>query len=160
MGIRLKYGRFFEDADGPQRRAIIVNETFVKTFWPGVSDPVGRRIRGNDKNSPWMTVVGMVEDIRHYGLEKPMRPGVYVPLAQSPSSTMTVAVRTNGEPDAFGATARAAVREMDPDLPIVPCADDGRRAAAIARAARVVFVAARAVRPDGARACPWRYVTE
>jgi predicted permease len=118
MGIRLKHGRFFEDGDGPKRRAIIVNQTFVRTFWPGVTDPVGRRIRGNGKDSPWMTVVGMVEDIKHYGLEKPMIPGVYVPLSQGPSATMTVAVRTTGEPDGFVATARAAVRDLDPDLPL------------------------------------------
>jgi predicted permease len=117
MGIRLKSGRFFNDADGRNgNRVIIVNETFVKTFWPAVADPVGRRIRGNGPKSPWMTVVGMVGDVKHYGLERPMRPGVYVPLVQRPSSTMSVVIRTPGDPAAFTPTARALVREMDPDL--------------------------------------------
>jgi predicted permease len=119
MGIRLKRGRFFDDHDrGKTDPVIIVNETFVKTFWPGVSDPVGRRIRGTSKNAPWMRVVGMVGDIRHYGLERPMRPGIYVPLAQAPNNSMTVAIRTAGGPAALAPTARGVVRELDPDLPL------------------------------------------
>jgi putative ABC transport system permease protein len=116
MGIRLKSGRFFNDQDGRgDRQSIIVNETFVKTFWPGVTDPVGRRIRRSAK-APWMTVVGFVADVKHYGLEKEMRPGVYVPLWQTPSTSMTVALHTTGDPAGLTASARAAVRELDPDL--------------------------------------------
>jgi predicted permease len=116
MGIRLKRGRFFTAQDGPpDHRAIIVNETFVKTFWPGVDDPLGRRV-GRAEQKRWMTVVGVVEDVKHYGLEEPMRPGVYLPLTAAPSATMTVAIRTKADPQAFTATARAAVRELDPAL--------------------------------------------
>jgi predicted permease len=116
MGIRLKTGRFFSERDGPGvNRAVIVNETFARTFWPGVADPVGRRI-GDARENEWMTVVGTVEDVKHYGLELPMRPGIYVPLQQFPSGTMTVALRTAGDPAAFTGTARAAIRELDPDL--------------------------------------------
>lgn len=118
MGIRLKAGRFFNDQDGRgDNRAVIVNETFVKTFWPGVTDPVGRRIRHSPK-SRWMTVVGMVGDVKHYGLERPMRPGVYIPLWQESSNSMTVALRTSGDPSSLTNTARAALRELDPDLPL------------------------------------------
>ena len=117
MGIRLKTGRFFQQSDGRNGNlSIIVNETFTKTFWPGVADPVGRRIRGNGPKAPWMTVVGMVGDVKHYGLERPMRPGIYVPLVQSPGRTLSVVVRTAGDPAAFAPAARAAIREMDPDL--------------------------------------------
>jgi predicted permease len=117
MGIRLKSGRFFTAEDGRgDNRVLIVNETFVKTHWPGVADPVGRRIRGNDDDAPWMTVVGFVEDVKHYGLERPMRPGIYLPLRQSPSTTLSVAIRTAGDPAAFTATARPVVRDLDPDL--------------------------------------------
>jgi predicted permease len=116
MGIRLKRGRFFTAQDGPpDHRAIIVNETFVKTFWPGVDDPIGRRV-GRAEQKRWMTVVGVVEDVKHYGLEEPMRPGVYLPLGQAPSATMVVAIRTRADPQAFTATARAAVRDLDPTL--------------------------------------------
>jgi predicted permease len=119
IGVRLKTGRFFIDQDGVGgHRAIIVNESFVKAFWPGVTDPVGRRIRQpSEKNDqPWTTVVGMVEDLRHYGLERPMRPGVYLPLRQAPSRSMSVVIHTKGDPQALTATAQATVRELDPDL--------------------------------------------
>jgi predicted permease len=117
MGIRLKTGRFFTAHDGRDgNRVLIVNETFARTFWPGVSDPVGRRIRGTGRNSPWMTVVGMTEDVKHYGLERPMRPGIYLPLTQTSSSSMAVTIRTIGDPAAFTPLARAALRELDPDL--------------------------------------------
>jgi predicted permease len=119
MGVRLKAGRFFEEEDGREgSHVLIVNETFVKTFWPGVTDPVGRRIRGTGKTSPWMRVVGMVEDVRHYGLERPMRPGIYVPLRQHPAGTLSVAIRTAADPASFTPTARAALRALDPELPL------------------------------------------
>jgi predicted permease len=119
MGIRLKSGRFFDEQDRRDgNRVVIVNETFARTFWPGVADPVGRRMRNNNAKAPWMTVVGLVQDVKHYGLERPMRPGIYQPLSQSMSRTMNVAVRTAGDPAAFTATARGAMRELDPELPM------------------------------------------
>jgi predicted permease len=128
MGIRLKSGRFFDGRDGrepqpedPTRRSprvAIVNESFVKTFWPTVADPVGRRFKFNDDGAPWMTVVGVVRDIRHYGLERPMRPGVYFPLPANPVSTLTVALRTSGDAGALAGSARAAIRDLDAELPM------------------------------------------
>jgi predicted permease len=122
MGIRLKSGRFFEPQDGrrgpDQERIVIVNETFARTFFPGIENPVGRRIRSSGDDAPWNRVVGYVEDVKHYGLERPMRPGVYWPLAQRPVDTLAVAIRTDGEPDALTGSARAAIRELDPELPL------------------------------------------
>ena len=117
MGIRLKSGRFFAPDDGRgDNRVVIVNETFVKTFWPNVQDPVGRRIKGTGRTSPWMTVVGYVADVKHYGLERPMRPGIYVPLRQTPSLTMSVVLRSSGEAAAIVPMVRGVLRELDPDL--------------------------------------------
>jgi predicted permease len=119
MGIRLKSGRFLETTDLSSRAAVaIVNETFAKTFWPGVADPVGRRFRSGGTNAPWITVVGYVEDVKHYGLERPMRPAIYFPLSRNRFNTLTVAVRTSGDPAAFTATARAALHELNPELPM------------------------------------------
>jgi predicted permease len=128
LGIRLKSGRLFDDRDGreaqpadPARRSprvAIVNETFAKTFWPDVADPVGRRFKYNEDQAPWMTVVGLVHDIKHYGLERPMRPGVYFPLPAVPVSTITVTLHTTGDPGALTASTRAALRELDPELPL------------------------------------------
>ena len=117
MGVRLREGRFFterEIVDGFDKDSpIIVNETFVKTFWPGGGSPIGKRVRNGEK-APWRTVVGVVHDIKHYGLELPVRPGVYIPVPIL--SGMTVAVRTAGDPAAIGPAARAALREIDPEV--------------------------------------------
>jgi predicted permease len=121
MGIRLKRGRFFTDADGregaEQGSAIVVNEAFAKLKWPDGRDPIGQRVRGGEK-SPWLTVVGIAGDVKHYGLERDVRPGVYVPLPRIPLSTMSFAVRTAGDPAALIPAARAIVRELDPELPV------------------------------------------
>lgn len=130
MGIRLKDGRFFTAQDGHERLGndepfgpnaktgtIIVNETFAKTFWPNGESPVGKRIRNNDK-APWLTVVGYVADVKHYGLEQPMRPGVYYALPRIPQAGLTVVLKTDGDPTQLTATVRGIVRKMDPELPI------------------------------------------
>ncbi len=121
MGIRLKEGRFFTAQDGREgstkEGTIIVNETFAKTFWPTGESPVGKRIRSNEK-APWMTVVGFVADVKHYGLEQPMRPGVYYALPRIPQSGLTVVLKTTGDPTALAAAVRGIVQKMDPELPI------------------------------------------
>lgn len=122
MGIRLKSGRFFDARDGrrgpDEERVVIINETFAKTFFPGVENPVGRRMRSTGRDAPWNRVVGYVEDVRHYGLERPMRPGIYWPLAERPVETMAVAIKTDGDPEALTASARSALRELDSELPL------------------------------------------
>ena len=118
MGIRLKDGRVFTDADAvdtfSKESVVVVNETFVKTFWPGGGSPIGQRVRSGEK-APWRTVVGVVHDVKHYGLEQPMRPGLYLPITTL--SGMTVVLRTAGDPAAIAPAARAALREVDPELP-------------------------------------------
>jgi predicted permease len=121
MGIRLKRGRVFNDRDGREGAeapgVIVVNETFANTLWPDGRDPIGQRVRQGDK-APWLTVVGVVADVRHYGLERAVRPGVYVPLPRILLSTMSFAVKTAGDPDALIGSARTIVRDMNPELPI------------------------------------------
>jgi len=120
MGIRLREGRFFTAGEGREGStkdgAIIVNETFAKTFWPKGEGPVGKRIRNNEK-APWLTVVGLVADVKHYGLEQPVRPGVYYAWPRIPVSGLTVALKTSGDPAALAGAVRAIVQKMDPELP-------------------------------------------
>jgi predicted permease len=123
MGIRLEEGRFFtahDRAPADQDNVVIVNETFARTFWPDGRSPVGARIRLGSSLSdktPWLTVVGYVEDVKHYGLERDMRPGVYVPAVAAATSAMTLTLRTNGDAAMLAEPARAAVRALDPELP-------------------------------------------
>ncbi len=122
MGVTLKAGRVFEHTDGrggpDQERVVIINETFAKTFLPAVENPIGRRIKATNAKAPWNRVVGLVKDIKHYGLERPMRPGVYWPLPQWTSPTMAVALKTTGDPESLIESARVAIRALDPELPL------------------------------------------
>jgi predicted permease len=118
MGIRLKEGRLFTDADAvdsfDKESVIVVNESFADTFWPSGGSVIGKRV-GTGEKFPWRTVIGVVHDIKHYGLEQPTRPGVYIPVPVL--SGMTVVLRTAGDPAAIGTAARAALREIDPEVP-------------------------------------------
>lgn len=103
-------------------RTVIVNESFARMAWPDTSptNAVGKRISFNGDNQPWMTVVGITGDVKHYGLERQMRPGLYFPAPQlaGRTGTMAVIVRTLGDPDAAGTTVRNVVRELDSSLPL------------------------------------------
>ncbi|MFI4944839.1 MAG: ADOP family duplicated permease, partial [Burkholderiales bacterium] len=122
MGIRLRDGRIFEPADfGPgEARGAIVNEAFVREFLPGEAHPVGHRFRraSSGETPPWIPILGVVGDVKHYGLERPMRPGVYFPITARPVDSLTLALKTAGDPESLVAGARAAVRELDPDLAV------------------------------------------
>ncbi len=127
MGVELLRGRSFtaqDTHDSP--KVAIVNETFVKRYFPN-EDPVGKRFAlGNrddddDKNEEehWITIVGVVRDTRRQGLDRPIRIESWMPLAQRPSSSMEVALRTTGDPLALRQAAREAVWSLDRDLPIL-----------------------------------------
>jgi predicted permease len=119
MGIGLAKGRLFDDFDGREREthAVIVNETFVTTHLSHVDDPLGARIRTGG-NADWLTVVGVAKDVKHYGVDEEMRPGVYQPWRQMPLSRFMVALATTGEAEALTAAARGVTAEIDPELPL------------------------------------------
>jgi predicted permease len=112
-------GRQFDDRDGDAKgpKVAIVNETFAKQFWPGVN-PVGKRIRYSWEKDKWFEVVGVTRDVKHYGLDQEMRPGVYVPYRQSAQNGMAIVVRGSVDPRALIAPARDVLRGLDADLPM------------------------------------------
>jgi putative ABC transport system permease protein len=115
MGIPLLQGRDFTGADAnPAPQTVIVNQAFAERFWPG-ENPLGRRL-GNDDE--WMTVVGVVGDIRQSGLDQEAAPHVYAPYLQTPLRRSGVLLRTSGEPLSLAAAVRAQVNEIDADQPI------------------------------------------
>lgn len=128
MGVTLLSGRAFTEQDGRAEGApiVIVNETFARIFWPD-ADPLGKRIRYREEGSPWFTVVGIARDVKHYGLDVKMRPGVYLPFLQTPVRTMAVALRTASDPTNLVSPAREIVRGMDADLPIYEVATMSQR---------------------------------
>lgn len=128
MGIGLRTGRAFTDQDGRTEgsRAVIVNDTFARRFWPN-EDPLGKRIRHRGSDEPWMTVVGVARDVKHYGLDQPMIPGVYLPYAQERCRVMTVVARTAAEPLNLVSSVRETIRRIDPDLPLYDVATMSQR---------------------------------
>ena len=127
MGIRLVHGRFFTDAEGGPTGAhpVVINEQLAKQLWPNVADPVGKRMiwNGDTVSTDWMTVVGVVRDVRHYGLVKPMIGGLYKSAFEADTSqsleSLGIAVRSATGEAAVLAAARAIVRELDPELPLI-----------------------------------------
>ena len=120
MGIPLASGRAFSAREGRDAgiRSVIVNESFVRTFWPGtpVADAIGRRLAFRTNVPEWHTVVGVSRDIRHYGLEQPVKPALYFPNPAVTRPTMTFALRTTGSPEALAEPVRNAFRELDASL--------------------------------------------
>ncbi|HEY1339712.1 MAG TPA: ABC transporter permease [Bryobacteraceae bacterium] len=121
LGIPLKRGRAFTEADGPERPGVIVNHMLAETFWPG-EDPVGRRIKWGIEASraPWMTIVGVVSDVKQGALEEPTIAQVYVPLRlmESWSRTFNIVVRSERNSASLIADLRHAVQQIDPSLPV------------------------------------------
>ncbi len=114
MGIALQAGRSFTEHD--VRDVVIVNETLARQFWPN-QNAVGKRMRSQGSKGPWLEVVGVAHDVRHYGLEGEIRPGVYVPFYAMPQTSVSFVVRTKGEPAALAPTVRALLREQDDTVP-------------------------------------------
>jgi predicted permease len=122
LGVRLAAGRLLEDTDNERvGRVVVVNQTLARTYFGGES-PVGRRFkfvgrRGQVSNdAPWITIVGVVEDVREDGLDVPVRPQIYQSLWQS--SPLNLAIAARGRAIAPTADAvRRAVRDADPNLP-------------------------------------------
>lgn len=123
MGMTLRLGRTFTDADGRSEGAgvVIVNETFAKLNWAG-QDPIGKRLRaggGKDREGkypPWYQVVGVIADVKDYGLDVPTRPSVYAPFAQNGRSSFAVVLRTAVDPASLTSAAREVLKSLDSDL--------------------------------------------
>jgi predicted permease len=113
IGLRLLEGRGFtaSDADG-QLPVVVINQRLAREF--GDVDPIGKRINLGD----WVTIVGVVSDARRQSLEASPKPNVYLPYLQFTLPFMSVVVQTDGAPAAVGSAVKAAVQELDPDLPV------------------------------------------
>jgi predicted permease len=120
MGIPLLAGRVFGPGDGPDGPKIaIVNETAARTLFPG-GDAIGRRVRiGPDPEATMHTIIGVVGDVRQHGFETPVGAQFYDNgRAQAWWKTLSLVVRTNGEPSAAVSLVRQAVKAGDPSMAV------------------------------------------
>ncbi|HEV2706804.1 MAG TPA: ABC transporter permease, partial [Pyrinomonadaceae bacterium] len=120
MEIPLLKGRLFTAADNESAPGVvIINDSMARRFFSG-EDPLGKRLKmgGPTSTRPWLTVIGVVGDVRHTGLKAEVRPSMYVPYAQSIEPDMTLVVRTASDPMAAAATVRRIIWSIDKDQPL------------------------------------------
>ena len=118
MGIRLIRGRVFtaqDDAKAP--RVAIINETLARQHFPN-EDPIGKRINITNGPDTWREIIGIVGDIKQYGVDKATSNQSYEPFAQVPFSSLNVVIRTSGPSTALLGAIRPTVYAVDKDQPI------------------------------------------
>jgi len=121
MGLRLEAGRFFDDTDREDStQVVVVNRAFVRRYLAG-EDPLGVRITPGDADVPeseWLTIIGVVDDVRFRSLRFEGEPELYLPAAQFPPSWGSLVVRSSRSPRDLTPALAAALRQVDPDLPL------------------------------------------
>ncbi|SPF49388.1 conserved membrane hypothetical protein [Candidatus Sulfopaludibacter sp. SbA4] len=125
MGIRLLSGRAFSGQDNSTApRVAIISQSVARTFWPG-GDALGQRLTLEDHpksgNEDWLTIIGVVDDVRQWSLTEKAHPAIYQPYAQVRRplflTSMTFAIRTAAQPASLAAAMRCVLREVDRNQP-------------------------------------------
>jgi putative ABC transport system permease protein len=125
MGMRIAKGRAFSSHDTEHAPGVvIINETLAVRYFAG-ENPIGQRLNLSGSPKDLREIVGVVADIRNYGLDAEVKPEVYVPFLQSApgylagmTSALTVVVRSTIDPTALGQTLREQVQALDKDQPV------------------------------------------
>ena len=119
MGIPTLQGRDFTHADATHAAGVvIVNESTARAYWPD-QDPVGRRLKLSlDSEGPWLTVVGVVRDVRHFGLDTSAPQEIFRPYPQAAWPTLTITVKTAAAPMSIVGPVREGLRRIDQDQPV------------------------------------------
>jgi putative ABC transport system permease protein len=120
LGARTAAGRTFTDGDNERAAPVaIVNETLARSIWPN-EDPIGKRLKPGDGNDdrPWISVVGVIKDLRRGDVKRPIRGEIYVCTLQRPPSTQTLVFRTGSDPSVVLASIRRELQAIDPQLPL------------------------------------------
>jgi putative ABC transport system permease protein len=116
LGVPVLSGRVFEDSDNDKAPLVnIVSRSFANHYFPN-RDPINKRISG-DGGKNWSTIVGVVGDVKQYGLDRDPVDTVYMPMAQNPNG-FTLLIKTAGYPLNYVNQVRSAVLSVDPDQPL------------------------------------------
>jgi putative ABC transport system permease protein len=122
MQIPLRKGRDFGPQDFEEKAPLvgIVNDAMVRQYFPN-EDPLGKRVRfSRSQQIEWITIVGVVGDVKHFGLDLPEQPGLYSPYPQAnPWKRWTmIVVRTQSDPAAMAAAVKQQIWKVDSQLPV------------------------------------------
>ena len=117
IGSQLLRGRYFSEEDGPHSPLVaVIDERAARRYWPG-ENAVGKRFKGQDRrggNDDWLTVIGVVRDIRTHGLEREPTPHIYEWYRQSGNATPDLVVRVAGNSAGISSTIRRTIRSVAP----------------------------------------------
>jgi putative ABC transport system permease protein len=120
IGIPLLRGRSFTPADTAEAPwVIVINDSMAREYWPS-ENPIGRRIKASGGQPTWRTVIGVVGDVLHEGLDVAAKPEMYLPVDQAMNieSNPTIVVRTSLDAGAAAGELRAAVSAIDPAIAV------------------------------------------
>jgi putative ABC transport system permease protein len=125
LGIPLLRGRLFDDRDNQQTpKVVIINETAARRYWPN-ENPMGKRILSGLDDDQWSTIIGVVGDVKHLGLDTGTEPETYYHYLQIPPDKMNLAegtaalvMRTSADPASMTSSVRGELRTLDPSLPV------------------------------------------
>ena len=118
IDIPLLKGRFFTPEDTPDSpKVAIINQAMARRFWPG-DDPLGKQAILATKDGLTTTIVGIVGDVRHHGLDAKFEPELYVPYTQAASEGMVVVMRTAQAPSSIISSVRTQVWSLDRQIPL------------------------------------------
>ena len=124
IGIPLLQGRLFNDGDNENSmRVAIINKTMAREFWPN-EEPVGKRFKPSrpDSPDPWITIVGVVADLKQMGAEEPVKPEMYFPYQQMADqpwyAPRDLIIRASVPPLTLTTAITNKVHEIEPDQPV------------------------------------------
>jgi putative ABC transport system permease protein len=118
MGIPLLKGRLFNEHDTKDAlRVAIISEAMAKKFFPD-EDPIGKRIHVTNGPVLYREIVGIVGDVKQYGLDQETPVETYEPFAQQPFGSMSLVVRTTGDPTNLSGAIRSEVLSLDKEQPV------------------------------------------
>lgn len=128
MGVPLLQGREFDDRDtGGKPDVVIVNQKVAQSYWPN-GDAIGKRIKiGPPEHEPWLTIVGVVGNVNHIGLDAEPDFATYEPHAKRPWSEMTLLVRTIGDPLSLAGPVQQELKTAEKDILIEDVVTMNRR---------------------------------
>ncbi len=121
MEIPLLQGRFFNEQDATGPPVAIINATLARRFWPG-ENPIGKKITGGipqaGRPTTWLTIVGVVGDLRHWSLDREADAEIFWPYEQHAPAAMSLAIRTDSDPTYFAPLLRGTTVAIDKEQPV------------------------------------------
>ena len=118
LGLPLKRGRLLGEQDNETTpRAAVVNEAFVRAYWPN-AEAIGKRVKLRDRDTAWTTIVGVVADARTESLAESAIPAIYISAYQRLSKRLAVFVRGHFDVGTMPGAVRRMVQSVNPELPV------------------------------------------